>query len=621
MLSSLPSTLFEEPLGLEAPLRWLVEAEPGPARTARLEALARALAEDWSLAVRLRQAWTHTSAIRLLAETGLPDQPGLLAEGLQRAVNHVVPRLDPEGDLCALLGRLELTEEDGDWVASLDLAHLQPLPELLRPTPEALEKAARLLAHRASALGLSRELLTLLPHGDEADSPYYDLPEAVARHAEHPADPGARARFVEILSRCREQEREALAHLEARGVSTELVYRLELLEAQFGRLEALLNLQRGRGRGQVLATDLVRGAATQDSLRHLGRTTLKRLARKVVEHTGESGEHYIAGDRKAWRHMGWAAAGGGLLTVGTALAKYALAALPLSPLVLGLGLAGNYTLSFAAMQLLGFALASKQPALTAAALARTLELENGLAAEVELVAAITRTQTIAALGNVLVAAPVAFLLAWGWGRLTGHPLLGPETALHGLQEMHLLRSWTLPFAALTGVFLWMSSLAAGWAANWSAFRQLPPAVAASPRIRAALGASEAAALGRFLHRHFAGLVGYAALGFLLGFVPVVFAKFAGVGLAVRHITLQSAAWALDAASLVSPGPLPWGDVLWSLAAIPFIGLLNLAVSFALALRTATRARGLDLAQRRALRSALLAAFRRDPWRFIGPPPG
>ena len=46
--------------------------------------------------------------------------------------------------------------------------------------------------------------------------------------------------------------------------------------------------------------------------------------------------------------------------------------------------------------------------------------------------------------------------------VAGQPLLSPETAAHSLHGLHPLRSWTLPFAALTGAFLWMSSLAAGW---------------------------------------------------------------------------------------------------------------------------------------------------------------
>ncbi len=593
---------------------------PGPTRTARLQAVIRELEAQPEQAARLREAWTHASAVRLLAELGLPDQPGFLAEALQRLVDRIVPRLDPESDLYSFAVAQGLEPEEADWVSGLDLDALGPLAQWVRPTPEALRQAATLLAHRATALGLSRELLALIPRGSDADSPFFELPRAARRHGELPEDPERRAHFQTVLDACRQEERQALSHLESRGVNTELVFRLESLEIQLQRMAQLLALLRGEGDGRALAADLVRGAATQGSLRHLARTTLKRLARKVVEHTGESGEHYIAEDRKAWSAMGWAAAGGGLLTVGTALVKYGLAALPLAPLMLALGLTANYAGSFAIMQFLGFALASKQPALTAAALAHALELENGLEEEVALIAAIARTQTIAALGNVLVAAPVAFLLAWGWGRIMGSPLLGVASAHHGLQEMHLFASWTLPFAALTGVFLWLSSLVAGWTANWSTFRNLPAAVAASPRFQRLLGPTRAAGLGRFLERHLAGLAGYGALGFLLGFIPVLFSKFAGVGLGVRHITLQSAAWALDVGSLVGQGPLPWPDILWSLAAIPFIGLLNFGVSFALALRTATRARSLDLPQRRALRRALVQAFRRNPWRFLGPPP-
>lgn len=611
---------LEGPEALERTLRLIVEVPPGPGRTDRALQLARDLAADPALAAKLRAAWTHASAIRLLAETGLPDHPGLLAEGLQRFLDGFIPRLDADVDLYSLLNRLELGEADAVWLRSLDPAALAPVPGLLRPTPEALVHAARLLAHRAAALGLSRELLDLFPEVSDQESAFFELAHAVREHATHPEDTALRARFEEVLAACHAEEARALAQLEQRGVSTELVFRLDALHAQLDRLELVLALHRGEDRGLHLAADLVSGATSQGSLRALGRSTLVRLARKVVEHTGARGEHYIASDRAGWRHMAWSAAGGGLLTVGTAVAKYGLVWMPLAPLVLGMAHAANYAVSFGVMQLLGLALASKQPALTASALARALEAKEGQAAEVDLVAAIARTQTIAALGNVLAAMPIAFAFAWGWGQLTGHPLLSQETAHHGLQEMHPFASWSLPFAALTGVFLWLSSLAAGWAANWSAFRRLPEAVAVSPRLRRTLGRERAEALGGFLARHFDGLFGYLVLGFLLGFVPVLMSKFAGIGLGIRHITLQSAAWALDTTSLLQAGEAPAAEVLWSLAAIPLIGLLNFGVSFALALRTATRARGLGAVARKALWRAIFRAFVRNPWRFIGPPP-
>lgn len=611
---------LEGPTALEGTLRRVLELPPGPGRTARIQQLARFLEANPGFAAALQEAWSHASAIRLLAETGLPDQPSFLAEGLQRFLDSLIPRLDSEGDLYSLLNRLELTEADAEWLLALDPAGLGQLPELLRPTPEALVHAARLLAHRAAALGLSRELLDLIPGANDRDSAFFELPHAVRQHAAQPAEVGSLDHFRQILAACRTEELRAHAYLERRGVSTELVFRLDSLHAQLDRLETLLALHRGEPLGQPLAAELILGAASQGSLRALGRSSLKRLARKVVEHTGARGEHYIASDRRGWQHMAWAAAGGGLLTVGTAAVKYSVMWLPLAPLVLGLAHTANYAISFGVMHLLGLALASKQPALTASALARTLEAKGGMAAEVDLVAAIARTQTVAALGNVLATIPLSFAFAWGWGHLTGHPLLSLETAHHGLQEMHPLVSWTLPFAALTGVFLWASSLAAGWAANWSAFRQLPEAVALSPRLRRTLGIKRARALGDFLGRHFDALFGNAVLGFLLGFVPVLLSKFAGVGVGVRHITLQSAAWAMDLASLLQAGVTPGHEALWSLSAIPLIGLLNFGVSFALALRTATRARGMGPMERRALWVDIRKAFIRNPWRFIGPPP-
>jgi site-specific recombinase len=393
------------------------------------------------------------------------------------------------------------------------------------------------------------------------------------------------------------------------------VFRLELLEAQLDRIAKLLMFASGDGDGAAFSAELVRGSASQHGLTALVRSTVKRLARKVVEHTGDTGEHYIARDRREWRAMGWSAVGGGVLTAGTALCKYGIAALPLAPLLLGLSLAFNYTLSFCLMQVLGFSLASKQPAMTAAALARALEAGDGQGREIELVAAITRTQVIATLGNVFAAIPTALLLSGLWIWIFGVGPFGPETALHSLHASHPFRGWTLVFAAATGVLLWLSSLASGWAANWSAYRCLPEALAQNHRIQALLGAGRAQELGRFIHRHISGFIGYFVLGGLLVFVPMVFA-FAGIHLEVRHVTLQAAALALAAASLWAHGSLVWVDVLWGLLGVALIGMLNFAVSFALALWTALRARDLTGIKSRRLWWGILRAFNRQPGRFL-----
>jgi len=70
-----------------------------------------------------------------------------------------------------------------------------------------------------------------------------------------------------------------------------------------------------------------------------------------------------------------------------------------------------------------------------------------------------------AVGNLLGAIPAAALIDMYIRWRTGHSFLAHAAALHGVESMHPSRSLTIPFAALTGCFLWLSSLVAGWTAK------------------------------------------------------------------------------------------------------------------------------------------------------------
>jgi len=65
--------------------------------------------------------------------------------------------------------------------------------------------------------------------------------------------------------------------------------------------------------------------------------------------------------------------------------------------------------------------------------------------------------------------------------------------------------------------------------------------------------------------------------------------------------------------------MPWAALAWGMAGIAGIGVLNFGVSFMLALRTAIDAGDVDRKGREGLRRLLWAAFRGNPWHFIGPP--
>ena len=90
-------------------------------------------------------------------------------------------------------------------------------------------------------------------------------------------------------------------------------------------------------------------------------------------------------------------------------------------------------------------------------------------------------------------------------------------------------------------------------------------------------------------------------------VPALLA-FLGIPLDVRHVTLGTGQLAA-AASTLGWDVLRQADFWWCVAGLVATGVLNLAVSFWLALKVALRSRGITLADRRTL----YAAVRRRLW--------
>jgi len=231
------------------------------------------------------------------------------------------------------------------------------------------------------------------------------------------------------------------------------------------------------------------------------------------------------------------------------------------------------------------------------------------------VTAITRTQTIVTVGNLLGAIPMAALIDLYIRWRFGHSYLGQAAALPGVESMHPWRSLTILYAALTGCFLWLSSLFAGWTANWMVVNRLPEGIAQSRGIRRSLGAGAAVRLANGVKHHLSGVAGYSCLGLLLGLLPFV-GVFAGIPLEVRHITLAGASLAYDVSALAWSRAMPWADAGWAALGLAATGLLNFGVSFALGLWLALRARNLDAVGRRELLAALGNEFRHHPARFL-----
>jgi hypothetical protein len=261
-----PRSLLEAPVGVDAAaeqawfeslLRWLLDRDrlariSAPNRSWRLQVLSTALEQHPqrdALLQRLGAVWKHSSAVRLLAEMGLPDQTSFVKEAAQRLTDRLVPRLDPHEDLYALVERLNLTEADAHWLESLPQDARRLWSGIFEPSAQSLRTTIELLALRAAALGLSRELLLRLPGASEFDSPFLTLPQAASELVRHPDDPARRDAWAANRASCERAINATQARLDEHGVSVELVFRLDLVRATLARADELMKLaHRAHGR-------------------------------------------------------------------------------------------------------------------------------------------------------------------------------------------------------------------------------------------------------------------------------------------------------------------------------------------------------------------------------------
>ncbi len=339
----------------------------------------------------------------------------------------------------------------------------------------------------------------------------------------------------------------------------------------------------------------------------------------MAERSAETGEHYITRSAGEYRAMLRAALGGGAVLAGTTFIKFMLLALGLSAFWGGLWAGVNYAASFVIVQLMHWTVATKQPAMTAPAMALKLsDLSDDDAVEgfVDEVAHLIRSQAAGIIGNLAAVAPLVLGVQWLWQTLFGTPLVGAADGQHVLEAITLLGPTAL-YAAFTGGLLFGSSLIAGWVENWFVWHRLDSAIAWNPRIIARLGPARAARWAAYWRANISGFASNISLGLMLGLVPAVAAFFA-LPIEVRHVTLSTGQLAAAVGAL-GFAVLGQAAFWWCVAGIAATGGLNVAVSFFLAFKVALRSRGIRLADRSRIYRAIRRRMWRRPASFILPP--
>ncbi|CAN7202079.1 site-specific recombinase [Variovorax paradoxus] len=623
---------------------WLRGDRASPqAAVGRVSLLLDAVEARPELRGRLRAWWrAFTQAVdltTLLADYGFAPRTAFVSELTERLRRKILPGTPETTDASDLFRMVLPGAFDAGWIALLDDAQLARIGNLLADAAlddidgaprwrHTVMDAVTYCSSQVVAAGFSPELRLRMSAASESRAFHAlmsDLDALREQMFRAPRDEDAlQAAFLAFRDRldaCRASASSVYTHLEDNGISVGLVFRLRQLRERVLRIRELLDCLISPAPAPSVARlvgRLVLAGGERNSIRALIASNSSMLAAKVTERSAETGEHYITRDRASYLQMVRKAAGGGALTALTVLLKFGIYSLALSAFWSGLWSGLMYAASFVAIQLLHLTLATKQPAMTAPAMAarlRDIKTDAAVADFVDEVANLVRSQVAAVLGNVGLVVPAMLALALLVQFALGRPLLDAAHAAATLQSLSLAGPTAL-FAALTGVLLFAASIVAGWTENAFVLHRLDSAMRYNPRIGAFLGAARARRWATFMRTHISGFASNISLGLMLGLLPA-FAGFFGLGLDVRHVTLSAGQIAAAAASTgmaVLQQPALW----WAVAAIPVIGALNVSVSFYFAFRLALRAHSVSLGDRARIRSAIWARWRSRPISFFLP---
>lgn len=567
---------------------------------------------EWkkNVAATLRSIIRSTSARTLFSEVGLGVQKGLISETSELILSRWIPKPAQDSELSELFLRIFKTEEDSIWVSHITSNLLGQLRELIQEDPSPflgwlkdVEESVILLGGWISAMGTRPEVMARLYQPNPSALSFVRLNYQLVllfESKQKVVDISHLKSCLDEIQKCRADIKKVYAALNFSGVSVGLVYTLENLSRSLARVEHLLNFllppsdETPTRIISFLAT-LVRERIAQSTVSNIIRSNVHLISSKIVERAGTSGEHYITRTREEYFEMLRKGLGGGGIMVFTTLIKYAIAGISLPLFFQGLFFSINYSSGFLILQLLGFTLATKQPSATASALAGKLsqvEEEADIREFVNEVCRMTRTQFAALVGNLVFLVPFATILDFSFFFITKHHFFSKDFAPYVLQSLHPFKSFTIPMAILTGVFLWLSSLAAGWLENWIVFRRIPEGIASQRRLIQVFGEKGAKKIGDWLLKNATLLGGNISLGFLMGFAST-FGKFVGLPLDVRHVTLSAAALTFSACALAGKG-FPWTSLILPFVGVILIGLINFTVGYTLAFAVAVRAREVKL---------------------------
>lgn len=585
---------------------------------------------------------------KILSDAAILQDVDFIFEVKKRIFAKFLPYQPQKDTLEYILNQVFYLANDGVWLRKIQMDQLGELYDLLEfesiydkiTTNSILSEllvAMHLITQRISGRAMETDVIKMVPEFDDYESPFLAfekelfLIEDAIRNSEHHYIASDDLSYLQLLvlhKHCQGFVEKAFHNSSKYGISLRVNQNLLKIKQQLDRLKFLISLLivdneiDKKKNGIVLALHLIKFNCYKNNVRKFIAESIQLISYEVTQHVAKTGEKYITETRKEYFKMFRDAMGGGFIVGILCIIKVLLSKVHAGIFGHAFLYSMNYAFGFIAIYILGFTLATKQPAMTASALIKALEegvLKQGKNAEkykafAILFARVFRSQFIAFVGNVIMAFPVSLLGIWLIDYAFDYNIAATKwkTLLMDLSPIHSL---SIFHAAIAGVFLFMSGIISGSIANRDKHNQVYYRIAEHPLLKKSIGKLHTLKLSKLYEKRWAGIISNFWFGVFMGSTASI-GLFLGLNLDIRHITFASGNLALGlygANFKVSNSMMFWG-----IFGIGIIGLVNFMVSFSLSLGLAFRSRSISLSELRFVAGSIWNHFKSRPVSFFFP---
>lgn len=546
-----------------------------------------------------------------ITNLGILSRDGFRHELTDRFYNKFLPNPPKKGDFRYIFTTLFHKKEDHRWVNRLEDEEWIAFFASILSSERYQEKAKN---HLFSELLYAAEILSIWIASEEFNDNFVRLDQSLLNKdsafialqrdindfihkIQAPyidlASTDLDLRHIHVLiEQCREQVALLKKKSINKGISVDLTYELERLGQMIQRLEEILKLIIKFDTPESylvfmkLFKESVKKNATRNSLYEVYQQSIRVVAKSVTNNTSAHGEQYITENVQQYVKMLLSASGAGIIIAMMALIKIHIMQAGLSEGIQTILASLNYGLGFVLIHLLGFTIATKQPAMTASTFAKAVEKEERNRANqkklVALMIQVSRSQFAAVIGNVTFALLVAFGIAYFMAS-SGNSILSLEEAQYYLKDLQPYPA--LVYAAIAGIWLFCSGLIAGYFDNRANLLELKERYFYHPLLKKFIKENKREKLACFLHEHHGAIAGNFFFGVLLGITPYI-GYLLDLPLDIRHVAFSTAYLGYSSMHI----DISVGEFFLFLIFVLLIGLVNLSVSFILALKVSLLSR-------------------------------